>query len=1655
MDIEDHFIDFLAICGLDPTCGLEPEHFSSKLSDYDSRTPLERSYVAKVLSFYPKSRVDASFSHEILALCLPRGLRFATQKDVPLEPSFHNFACVKADGSRVDGSALTFYEPVDDVTVCQSMQYLHSLHVRDLTMLGQRGSPSHRSSQANASPAKASASNGHHANFYLAAKPPRPDEKSISKGGSNTLPRRGRSSRAAKRTSFYDSSKDRLYASKCVCVVTRLPIVGASEALLRALYQQVTRPAGGANALATGSLSVESLVYWTLYELPLPPPGRSLKLCSLDTDIVCQRPGINELPFFDFCLREMFELISPDDFLKIYTCVLLEHQVLLCSKVLQRLMLMAESLTSLLFPFRWQHVYVPILPYSQYMFLEAPLPFIMGLWYEENVPDEVLQSNICFVDIDSGRLELPEDVPMLPDRSELLAQLHLILDKYCLRVEDYQNDGKRGNLFMQNNDHYDLDMDSMEKSFIENQQDPVARLRQAQQRKERWMAGGKRSEYKLKRMSRSFDEDSSLCRYLNDQIDPLASVKIDNRSSGITAQSYSNPPLRSQLPPLPLNVLQESESLARLRQIVKKVGIDVGTIESLQRDLENSCAFNLYKNSPNCERYFEEMKLNNSIREIFLNRFVYMLFSYDHFIIGNHNDKDSMTSANHRDSVQNFDKASFLSDQPASHLPFLSAFLETQMFTSFIDVKILAHCQHSDLPSIFDLNIDLFDRRLNKLRQQCGDAMVCTPSFEQNPSFVSEQFIADRQETLDYDVTMPRALDISIVASGARVASVTSPDASSCYGGLGPNLPTFPLPRSDLMRKMSNTSSESPQKSPWKQRYKTLRRVENTQSADLTISSNAKFRAAAAATTTASVDLRAAEVAQTNWSFVEQLLREAKSKTKRILVAKMGKEAVQLGHTDLSLMGVEENTLVASMCDMVERIWNHGLVRKKGKSALWSHLLALQEMEKAMETGKLSNPDYLTPPDPQFSVVDPSSSLSVTPQDQQQQNLVVNYFQNLQKEMNSAVSSTTSPETSTTTTTAAPWSQNFLTAVNFICDKLQQQKPDNVVIGDSDSTNWDGRSLAPVQNCDTKGRMDIHSVVKSSNDVTTPSSGGVGLMGGFLGRLKRTGSSLSLLSDFSPWNGSVLSSSAAGESSTSPQSPSKPVYSTNSLRKVSVDQGFIDSIPSPAVRPSDLASAPATPTARRRSLSRSRFAAAFGGGGASADGAPLAGGALWASLLKPLPTHIAQDMRNVIKMSDIKTDIGFARAFVRLALERKLLHKHLKTLLSNEELLQGLYRRYAFLRCEEEREQLLCHVLSLNAADFHCFTNTFVKTEITYQVVVVPGNSRGGFTFSSSQHQSIIPLWIRVAGTLHQTRQNILLPKNSFTFTFDHKNLGILTTLRIGFDPIAYGNSSAKWFLDYVLIRNEVTGRTYKFPCNRWFGRGVDDGSLERLLVAEPLNCSDYSSENYKTCRTPPRSRSPSAARRGSAEDKIKSWIVEVHQGLGDAVNNIVKHFYKKESVRTHLTPLLCGDRGLVAYIEQAFLINIKSARLFKHAYPWDIVEKFAIWSLELVRNQSETIKDDNKAIIRYCVRLVSKLNALQVAGKEGKFQAFVLISLRDHTLPGLVTLISNSPIIVSMYDEPSFLRTPSYRLWLIKLLRMLNDFKFDLEESLTWGIKM
>lgn len=111
-----------------------------------------------------------------------------------------------------------------------------------------------------------------------------------------------------------------------------------------------------------------------------------------------------------------------------------------------------------------------------------------------------------------------------------------------------------------------------------------------------------------------------------------------------------------------------------------------------------------------------------------------------------------------------------------------------------------------------------------------------------------------------------------------------------------------------------------------------------------------------------------------------------------------------------------------------------------------------------------------------------------------------------------------------------------------------------------------------------------------------------------------------------------------------------------------------------------------------------------------------------------------------------------------------------------------------------------------------------------------------------------------------------------------------------------------------VALRVMLLFINFRFPSGRWFGRGVDDESIERLLIGELVprivETESGSRENtLERFRTPPRTRSPSVTR-------IELKPAEIQHMLGNCVNAIVKWHYKPTRDRdaSSLTKLLCGE---------------------------------------------------------------------------------------------------------------------------------------------------
>ncbi|XP_030845398.1 DENN domain-containing protein 2A isoform X2 [Strongylocentrotus purpuratus] len=141
--------------------------------------------------------------------------------------------------------------------------------------------------------------------------------------------------------------------------------------------------------------AVENLLKLS-YESPFPRPGHCIKVSTPPNNnnrrknigshlhylqdpkpLLLQRPADQRLEHVDF--DTLFNCLSVNRIVQIFASLLLERRVIMCSGKLSKLSRCSQALVGLLYPFSWQHVYVPVLPEKLIDMCCSPTPYIMGM----------------------------------------------------------------------------------------------------------------------------------------------------------------------------------------------------------------------------------------------------------------------------------------------------------------------------------------------------------------------------------------------------------------------------------------------------------------------------------------------------------------------------------------------------------------------------------------------------------------------------------------------------------------------------------------------------------------------------------------------------------------------------------------------------------------------------------------------------------------------------------------------------------------------------------------------------------------------------------------------------------------------------------------------------------------------------------------------------------------------------------------------------------------------------------------------------------------------------------------------------------------------------------------------------------------------------
>ncbi|EDW38045.1 GL12246 [Drosophila persimilis] len=201
-----------------------------------------------------------------------------------------------------------------------------------------------------------------------------------------------------------------MYAPKCLVLISRLDCAETFKNCLGTMYTVY---------IENLSYAMETLIGNILGCIQVPPAGGPQVRFSIGAGDKqsLQPPQSSSLPTTGSGVHFLFKQLGIKNVLILLCAVMTENKILFLSKCYWHLTESCKALVALMYPFRYTHVYIPILPAPLTEVLSTPTPFIMGV--HSSLQTEITDLlDVIVVDLDGGLVTIPEaltpPVPILP-----------------------------------------------------------------------------------------------------------------------------------------------------------------------------------------------------------------------------------------------------------------------------------------------------------------------------------------------------------------------------------------------------------------------------------------------------------------------------------------------------------------------------------------------------------------------------------------------------------------------------------------------------------------------------------------------------------------------------------------------------------------------------------------------------------------------------------------------------------------------------------------------------------------------------------------------------------------------------------------------------------------------------------------------------------------------------------------------------------------------------------------------------------------------------------------------------------------------------------------------------------------------------------------
>ena len=208
----------------------------------------------------------------------------------------------------------------------------------------------------------------------------------------------------------YFPENKKFYIQKAICVLSNYPFYYNSLLFLKEIYK-ITEPK------SVGNIPIERAICTFVDSLYLQSHDKLLRFNinnkSIDYYIIPNYGKIWDTN--DKYLETLFRLLSFDNIITAWEGLLLEKKLYIICSSKNVLSQIAHALINLLFPFKWIHVYIPILPEQLKIFIDSPVPLIIGIFFHIEINE--LPKDSLILNVNKNCFEnYKEKLPPLPSK---------------------------------------------------------------------------------------------------------------------------------------------------------------------------------------------------------------------------------------------------------------------------------------------------------------------------------------------------------------------------------------------------------------------------------------------------------------------------------------------------------------------------------------------------------------------------------------------------------------------------------------------------------------------------------------------------------------------------------------------------------------------------------------------------------------------------------------------------------------------------------------------------------------------------------------------------------------------------------------------------------------------------------------------------------------------------------------------------------------------------------------------------------------------------------------------------------------------------------------------------------------------------------------